>query len=106
MMGVFRKLFGTAPKDNYSAMVKNGAIVVDVRTADEFKSGHIKGAENVPLDTITMGKHKFKDKQKPMILCCRSGMRSASAVSILQKQGFTQVVNGGGWHTLQSQLNQ
>jgi rhodanese-related sulfurtransferase len=47
---------------------------------------------------------KLKDKNQPIITCCASGMRSASAKSILQSNGFTQVYNGGGWSSLQNKI--
>jgi rhodanese-related sulfurtransferase len=47
---------------------------------------------------------KLKDKNKPIITCCASGMRSASAKSILVANGFTQVHNGGGWNSLQNKI--
>jgi rhodanese-related sulfurtransferase len=106
MIESLKKLFGLGPKTNYSDLIRQGAIVVDVRTVSEFKSGHIKGSQNVTIDSITAGKHPLKDKQKPLILCCRSGMRSAAAMSALQRQGFAQVYNGGGWQALQQKLNQ
>ncbi len=106
MIGALKKMLGLGPKTNYNDLIKQGAAVVDVRTGNEFKSGHIKGSLNITLDSISAGKHPLKDKQKPLILCCRSGMRSAAAMSALQRQGFTQVYNGGGWQSLQQKLNQ
>lgn len=100
MIGTIRKWLGIQPGVNIAEMMESGALVVDVRTPAEFKSGHFKGAVNIPLDSIQAGKHQLKDKQKPLVLCCRSGMRSASATKILKNQGFTRVVNGGAWQSL------
>jgi rhodanese-related sulfurtransferase len=106
MIGALRRLFGLGPKTSFTELMQQGALVVDVRTPDEFNTGHIKGAINLPLDRIQSGNHKLRDKQKPYILCCRSGMRSAAAASALRNQGYAKVVNGGGWHALKKKLNQ
>ncbi|AEV33896.1 rhodanese-like domain-containing protein [Owenweeksia hongkongensis] len=73
-----------------------GAIVVDVRTPGEFKSGHGKGARNIPLQNIGAKTAELKKLNKPIILCCASGMRSAQATGILKKAGI-DCMNGGSW---------
>ena len=90
---------------DYKQMVANGAIILDVRTKEEYAGGHIKGSLNIPLQSLTAASIAKLDKQKPVITCCASGMRSASAKSMLKSQGFTEVHNGGGWYGLQSKLN-
>jgi rhodanese-related sulfurtransferase len=60
----------------------------------EYKQGHIKGSINAPLNDLSRHIPKLKDA---IITCCASGMRSASAKSILKSSGFAQVHNGGGW---------
>jgi len=100
MFGYITKLFGRGTKVNFSELVKNGAIIVDVRTRGEYAGGHVKGAVNIPLDTLSSNLDKFKDKGKPIITCCASGMRSASAKGILKSKGYTEVYNGGGWTSL------
>ncbi|MFM7726049.1 MAG: rhodanese-like domain-containing protein [Flavobacteriales bacterium] len=103
MFDSIKQLLGLAPKVNYKDLVKNGAQIIDVRTPGEFKSGHIRGAVNIPLQTISSQMSRIK-KDKPVITCCASGMRSASAKSILKSNGFDEVHNGGGWFSLQSKL--
>lgn len=76
--------------------VEQGAIVVDVRTPGEFKSGHVKGSRNIPLQNIGAKTAELKKLNKPLILCCASGMRSAQATSILKNAGI-DCVNGGSW---------
>ena len=49
---IFKNMFAAAPTIDYAELVKNGAIIVDVRTKGEFQGGHIKGSINIPLDTI------------------------------------------------------
>jgi rhodanese-related sulfurtransferase len=101
-MGLFSAIFGSKPKVDLKELVKQGATIVDVRSPAEFQSGHIKGAINIPLQTLDKGLSKIK-KDKPVITCCASGMRSASAKSILKSKGF-DTHNGGGWTSLQSKL--
>jgi phage shock protein E len=69
----------------------------------ECASGHIKGSINISVDTLGNNLSKLK-KDKPIITCCASGMRSASAKSILKSNGFTEVHNGGGWSSLQNKI--
>jgi phage shock protein E len=104
MINTLKKLFGFGPSVNYAEMVKNGAIILDVRSKSEYAGGHIKGSINISVDTLRNNLGKLKDKNKPIITCCASGMRSASAKSILASSGYTQVFNGGGWYSLQNKL--
>jgi phage shock protein E len=80
-----------------------GAVIIDVRTVGEFREGHIKGAKNIPLDTVFSKVEEIKKLNKPVIVCCRSGMRSAQANSILKNSGI-DCMNGGGWQSLESKL--
>jgi rhodanese-related sulfurtransferase len=82
---------------------EKGAIVIDVRSQGEFAGGHIKGAKNIPLNEIDSKINDIKKLNKPVIACCASGMRSSQATSILKKNGI-EVINGGGWKSLQSKL--
>ena len=93
---------GSKP-DNISEYAANGAVIIDVRTTGEFASGHIKGSKNIPLDSIATKVSEIKKWNKPVIVCCRSGMRSAQATSILKQNGI-EVINGGGWESLQRKL--
>jgi phage shock protein E len=104
MMELLKRLFGAATKENYAELIKQGAIIVDVRSPDEYKSGHIKGSINIPLNNLGNNLSKLK-KDKCIITCCASGMRSASAKSILKSNGFNEVHNGGGWMSLQNKIN-
>ncbi len=104
MINTLKKIFGIGPGVNYAELVKNGAIILDVRSKSEYDSGHIKDSLNISVDTLRNNLGKLKDKNKPIITCCASGMRSASAKSILTSNGFTQVFNGGGWSSLQNKI--
>jgi rhodanese-related sulfurtransferase len=104
MLSFFKKLFSNAPAVEYDTLVKNGAQIIDVRSPGEYQSGHIRGSINIPLQVL-VGKLNMLDKSKPVITCCASGMRSASAKSLLLQKGFSEVYNGGGWTSLQNKLS-
>ncbi|MGF1900375.1 rhodanese-like domain-containing protein [Aliivibrio sifiae] len=76
-------------------LVDHGALLIDVRTPNEFNQGHVKGAANLPLNTVNTAFADI-DKNTPIVVYCRSGNRSGQAMSYLQQEGFTQVHNGGG----------
>ncbi|MCC7297096.1 MAG: rhodanese-like domain-containing protein [Bacteroidia bacterium] len=98
-MGLLSSLFGKREKVDLGAWIQNGAVILDVRTKGEFQQGHIAGAVNIPLDQLGSSIGKLK-KEKAIITCCASGMRSAAAKNLLRKQGFAQVENGGSWQNL------
>jgi phage shock protein E len=104
MIQTIKNLFGIGPKVDYAALVKQGAIILDVRSKGEYLGGNIKGSINISVDALNSNLSKLKDKNKPIITCCASGMRSASAKSILKSKGYTQVYNGGSWHGLQNKI--
>lgn len=104
MINTLKQIFGLGPKVDYAELVKQGAIILDVRSKGEYSVGHIKGSINIPVDALGSNLSKIKDKNKPIITCCASGMRSASAKGILKSSGYTNVHNGGGWMSLQNKL--
>ncbi len=104
MLDIFKKLLGMGPQTDYAELMKKGAVIVDVRSKGEYAGGHIKGSLNIPLDQLQNNLSKLKDKSKPVITCCASGMRSASAKAILRSNGYAEVYNGGGWMGLQNKL--
>ena len=105
MLATLKKILGIGPKVDFSELVKEGAIILDVRSKGEYGSGHIKGSVNIPVDQLQKNLHKFNDKKRPIITCCASGMRSSSAKGILISNGYTNVHNGGGWQSLNNKLN-
>jgi rhodanese-related sulfurtransferase len=97
-------MFGLGGKSESIQDFKDkGAVIIDVRTVGEFREGHIKDSKNIPLDTIASKIADVKKLNKPVIVCCRSGMRSAQAASILKANGI-EVINGGGWESLERKL--
>ena len=81
------KVDGAAAK----SLVASGARVVDVRTADEFASGHVPGAINIPYDQLPGRAAEIGPPSTPVVLYCRSGRRSGIAAGALQKAGFTKL---------------
>jgi len=104
MIELLKNLFGFGPKVNYAELVKQGAVVLDVRTKGEYSGGHIKGSLNIPVDQLSQNTHRFSDKNKTIITCCASGMRSGAAKSMLKSKGYTNVYNGGSWMSLQNKI--
>ena len=83
------------------------SLIIDVRSAAEFATGHVAGAINIPYDQIasSIASLAAVDKSHPIVVYCRSGARSAVAASILGELGYTQVVNGGALSSLLMQIN-
>jgi len=73
-----------------------GAVLLDVRTPQEYREGYIPGSRNLPLQSIGRAESVIKDKQTPLFVYCYSGSRSAQAVRALQRMGYANVKNLGG----------
>lgn len=104
MLSLLKNLFSSAPAVDYKELVKGGAIILDVRSKGEYAGGHIKGSMNIPVDQLAQNLGKLKDKDKTIITCCASGMRSSAARGILRSNGYTNVHNGGGWMSLRNKV--
>jgi rhodanese-related sulfurtransferase len=76
-------------------LVEAGATLVDVRTPEEFASGHLPGAVNIPVDELPRRFRELGEKQKPVVVYCRSGARSSRAEGVLEENGFQHVHNLG-----------
>lgn len=76
---------------------RDDAVIVDVRTEEEFRNGHILNASNIPLGLLESRSQELqKYKSHPLIIVCKSGNRSHQAAGILKKQGFEQIFNLSG----------
>ena len=104
MINLIKKILGIGPQVDFHDLVKKGAVIVDVRTKNEYESGHIRGSINIPLNSLEKNLAKISSG-KPIITCCASGMRSASAKGLLKSRGFAEVYNGGGWMSLKNKIN-
>ena len=91
------KLFG--PVVNYTELIEKGALVIDVRTPQEFISGHAKKSKNIPLNVLKSKTASLKGKE--IILVCKSGGRAGIAKSLLRKEGII-AHNLGPWQSAQN----
>lgn len=83
--------------------LSDSAVVVDVRTPEEFASGHINGSINIPVDVITDYVDSLR-QYKNVITVCRSGVRAAAAVRALKGEGLRNVYSGGGWQSFNAMM--
>lgn len=100
---MFKFLKSLFTKDNseMQTALRNGAVIVDVRTPTEYRQGHIAGSKNIPVNEIRAKLDIIKKWDKPVITVCRSGSRSAAAKSVLSSAGI-EVYNGGSWISLKA----
>lgn len=72
-------------------LVAEGAILLDVRTPEEFAAGHLEGAVNIPVHEVEARLGELPDRDKPVVVYCRSGRRSAQAKAVLERSGYAHV---------------
>lgn len=102
MIGFLKRIFfGT--RVDYRELVTAGAIIVDVRSVNEYKTGHLPGSKNFPLDSLQGRLKELKKMNKPVITVCRSGARSGMAIGILKNAGI-EAYNGGPWNSLKNKI--
>ena len=99
---MFGFLFG---KNKIKEALKKGAVIIDVRTPHEYDQGKIPGSINIPVDRISSNIGRIKSMNKPVVLCCESGIRASTARSILQHAGIHEVYNGGSWGSVLKKIN-
>jgi phage shock protein E len=87
-------------------LLKEEAVIIDVRTPMEFSGGHVAGSINMPLNEILSRVDEIKAFDKPILLCCASGNRSGQAAMALQQMGMEQVYNAGSWLTVNAVQSQ
>jgi len=95
--------FFGSKKKNLERFLNRGAIIVDVRTKEEYARGAIVGAKHIPLDILSSKVSEVKKWNKPIITYCRKGGRSAMAANLLRSQGV-EVLNAGGYTWLSKNL--
>ncbi len=84
-------------------LINNGALLVDVRTKEEYDAGHLEGALLIPYDQIPERLAEFgDDKNRPIVVYCRSGKRAGVAERTLREAGFTNVLNAGGYEAMKA----
>lgn len=81
-----------------------GALLLDVRTPEEYAQGHVPGSRNLPLQEIDRAAKEIPDHSTPLFVYCLSGARSRQAVSMLQRMGFEKLTNIGGIRGYQGRM--
>jgi phage shock protein E len=84
--------------------LREGAVVIDLRTAYEYDQGHVPRSLNIPVDRIKANIDRIRDLRKPVILVCTSGNHCWEAAEILRNAGITRVLNGGDWQSVLRKL--
>lgn len=97
-MGIFDFLFKKR-NQHITDYISNGAIILDVRTQREYNSGAISGSKHIPLQDLRNHIKALKQLNKPFVVCCASGVRSAKATKFLNLNNI-EAINGGGWQSL------
>lgn len=104
MFRLFKDMLAATDDEQLVDEIRNGAYLVDVRTASEYAGGTVKGAVNIPLNELESSLDRFKGKAS-IVVFCQSGNRSGKAKNMLKKNDFRQVLNGGGWRSLDKLVN-
>jgi rhodanese-related sulfurtransferase len=79
--------------------------LIDVRTPLEYNSGNVKGSINIPMNEVPQRLDEIRDLE-PMIVFCKSGVRSQKVLEFLKDNGIVEVENGGGWMEVNASVNQ
>ena len=84
-------------------MIEQGALLIDVRSKEEFEEGHIEGALNIPHTEIgVLAQAIGTDLDRPVVFYCRSGRRAGKAQTTLEEMGYTEIFNGTGYEALEA----
>lgn len=102
-MGIFSIFGRSKTNEKVADLLTKGALIVDVRTPQEYKAGHITKSVNIPLNLIPNKVNELKRKNKPIITCCRSGARSGMAADQLRRAGI-EAENGGPWNSVKAMM--
>ncbi|WPU91721.1 rhodanese-like domain-containing protein [Mucilaginibacter sabulilitoris] len=96
------RMFATSTDDHsLEHILAKDPIIIDVRTPEEYKMGHINGSLNISLAELEKGTPLSLDLKCPILTCCSHGVRSIQAVKILVNRGYQNASNGGAWTNLQ-----
>ena len=97
-MGIFDFIFKKRNKQ-IADYLSNDAIILDVRTQQEYNSGAIIGSKHIPLQDLRNHVNTLKKLNKSFVVCCASGIRSSKATKFLNLNNI-DAINGGGWQSL------
>lgn len=96
LWNLWRVLAGKVAPATARELVAGGALLLDVRSPDEFAAAHLPGAMNVPVQVLEDRLAELGHKERPVVIYCASGIRSASAARLLKAAGFRDVHDLGG----------
>ena len=101
LIGVHLLYFGIklSRKKKLRQALKENPLIIDVRSEEEYKSGHYKNSINIPLPMLSQKMDDIQSKKEKIIVICASGMRSGQAKRMLSKRGIS-CINGGSWKSL------
>lgn len=103
---LFLRRGGWVSPKTLAALLPQDPMVIDVRTAEEYQAGHLARAINIPLADLGRKIGRLvPDKEKPILLHCASGMRSAAGRKALEQLGYGNVHNLGSFHRARTLLN-
>ena len=105
LLSIFSTSIGGRRRRRLTEKMAQRPKLIDVRTSREFRSDHLPGAVNIPIQKLYMDPHKAGPKDKNIVLYCQSGGRARRAKRILKAYGYTDVVNGGGINKLKGLMN-
>src|SRR5690606_394293 len=97
MIDKIKELLGIKPPVDYNELLNEGAMIVDVWTMAEYTRVYIKGTKIIHLQTLSANSNIIKDKNNPISTCIASGIRSPSAINVLQAIRYSNVHNSGVW---------
>ena len=103
MWEIIKGWLGLGEKVDILPIMKEGALILDVRTVQEFEQGHVAGSINIPLHELDNRIGEIQKLKIPIIACCRTGRRSGVAARQLNKKGI-ETYNGGGWKAVEELL--
>ena len=86
-------------------LISGQSLLVDVRSVGEYAEGNVPGSVNIPLDQLANRLGEL-DRNKTIIVFCQSGGRAGVAKSLLEKNGFTDVTNAGGWQAVKRSVDE
>jgi len=97
-MGIFSRSNKISPQEAHRIMEEGGKyVLLDVRTQEEYRQAHIKGAKLIPVDDlISRAAKELPDKNARILVYCQSGARAGNAVKMLGRMGYTDVCSFGG----------
>ncbi|MBO6517847.1 MAG: rhodanese-like domain-containing protein [Bacteroidia bacterium] len=102
MIGFLKNLFGE--KADLAEVVQRDAVILDVRTVNEYQQARGKNSKNIPLNELGSRINEIRKWAKPVITCCASGVRSAAAAKALKRHGI-EAYNGGSWQKADALTN-